>query len=490
MKIALALLLSPSKLRISQRTPRYSQPGKTTMVSRGRFCVLLLPVLLPAFGLAQRIIPVRASPVFDVSFYGAKGDNMTINTAAFRKAAAAAAVAAASGGTATVVVRHGSSGLATFLTGAFNLSSGVTLDISANVTVRGAADPEQFPVIPPLPSYGKTRDTNVNGGTNRYQSLVLVVPGARNVRILGGGTLHGGGAWWWAARAAKKLSAGRPHLIEILNASDVEVADVRLVDSPFWTLHPVYSRRIHIHDLTISAPADSPNTDGIDPDSSADVLIERCTISGGDDHIAIKSGIDSFGRAVGIPSTNITIRGNVHLAGRGISIGSEVSGGVERVLIEDVQHLGPSEHGLHIKTSATRGGYIRSVTYRNITVGNILADNVISVTTSYGSSIDGTPVNTGPVGKSAIAQLTDIRNIHYANISRGDGKNVHDTGAGSWQCFGMAPCRNVTLRDVHLDPTSGGWRCSHVHNPDAGSSKPVNDVSPPGLSRCFGSSVF
>ena len=72
------------------------------------------------------------------------------------------------------------------------------------------------------------------------------------------------------------------------------------------------------------------------------MLIERCTISCGDDHIAIKSGLDGPGFAVNKPSRNITVRGNLHLAGRGISIGSEVSGGIEMVRIEDVQHVGPS----------------------------------------------------------------------------------------------------------------------------------------------------
>ena len=70
------------------------------------------------------------------------------------------------------------------------------------------------------------------------------------------------------------------------------------------------------------------------------------------------------------------VRGNTHLAGRGISIGSEVSGGVEDVLIEDVVVIGPSEHGLHIKTSASRGGYVRNIVYRNISLGNIVDDKV------------------------------------------------------------------------------------------------------------------
>lgn len=414
------------------------------------------------------------SGVFDVTSYGAKADNTTVNTDAFRAAAAAAAAAAPD---ATIAV----SGTGTFLTGSFNLSSGVTLDIARGATVRGVGSDSdaQFPIVPPLPSYGINRDTHT--GTNRHQALVMVPPGADSVRIIGGGTLHGGGAWWWEARSKNRLKAGRPHLVEIYNATNVELADVRLVDSGFWTLHPVYSRGVHIHDVSIEAPASSPNTDGIDPDSSTDVLIERCTISCGDDHIAIKSGIDAFGRAVGIPSRNITVRGNVHLAGRGISIGSEVSGGVEGVVIEDVQHLGPSEHGLHIKTSGSRGGYIRDVLYRNITIGDVVSDKVISLMTTYGyqSASPSSLRQSGP-----LVTPTDIRNVRYVSVSRG-GAKIHDGGAGQWSCFKDAPCHNITLKDVNIDPAEG-WSCSYVKSPDVGSFKAVDNVSPRGLSKCFG----
>ena len=131
-----------------------------------------------------------------------------------------------------------------------------------------------------------------------------------DVHISGEGTLHGGGAWWWKKRASSStaLAAGRPHLLEIYNSSRVEVAGITLQDSAFWTLHPVYSHDVYIHDVNISAPADSDNTDGIDPDSSSNVLIERCVISCGDDHIAIKSGIDAAGRSFNMPSRNITVK--------------------------------------------------------------------------------------------------------------------------------------------------------------------------------------
>ena len=392
---------------------------------------------------------------FDVTAFGARGDNATDNTASFRAAVAAAAQAAPA-----VVLVPPAPGA--YLTGAFNLSSDTTLLVQG--TVRGISNRSQYPVVAPLPSYGSSRDV----GHARYQALIMTEPGAARVKILGTGAIDGGGAFWWDLYARKALEHGRPRLIELYNASDVEVGQLTLRDSGFWTLHPVYSNRVWLHDLRISAPADSPNTDGIDPDSSTDVLIERCWISCGDDHIAIKSGLDAAGRAVNLPSRNITVRGNRHLAGRGISIGSEVSGGVSDVWIEDVVHAGPSEHGLHIKTAYSRGGYVTGVTYRNITLGKVVGDSFISLTTSYGG---------GGGGADTLTRITDIR---YENVRTGAGA-IAKEGAGSWKCFEKRPCENVVFVDVVLSGAQAqAWTCKHVGNAS------VSNVSPSGLSQCFG----
>ena len=69
---------------------------------------------------------------------------------------------------------------------------------------------------------------------------------------------------------------------------DVEIGNLNLQDSPFWTVHPYASRRVHVHDVNISSPPWSDNTDGVDPDSSQDVGIENMIYRGGDDCIAIK----------------------------------------------------------------------------------------------------------------------------------------------------------------------------------------------------------
>lgn len=157
------------------------------------------------------------------------------------------------------------------------------------------------------------------------------------------------------------------------------------------------------------------------------------------------------------------MRDNIHYAGRGISIGSEVSGGVEDVFVSNVHHIGPSEHGLHIKTAASRGGYVRNVTYEKVVLGNITGDSIISLTTSYGG------------GGGTASPLTQISNVSYSNIS------VHSPsakGAGSWKCFKDMPCQNFALNDVQLSPIQG-WTCEHLVDSKA------ENVSPSGLTDCF-----
>ena len=110
----------------------------------------------------------------------------------------------------------------------------------------------------------------------------------------------------------------------------------------------------------IAAPVYSRNTDCIDPDSSTNVVIRNCTLSGGDDQIAIKSGQDEAGRRFGKPSVNITVENIIVLHGDGISIGSEMSGGVHNVVVKHVK-FNDVLHPLRIKTGYGRGGEVSNV---------------------------------------------------------------------------------------------------------------------------------
>ncbi|KHG04545.1 putative polygalacturonase [Gossypium arboreum] len=154
-----------------------------------------------------------------------------------------------------------------------------------------------------------------------------------------------------------------------MNSTGVVISNLTFLNSPFWTIHPVYCSHVIVQNVTILAPLDSPNTDGINPDSSNDVCIEDCYISTGDDLIAIKSGWDEYGISFARPSTNIIIRRLIghNRNGSGIAIGSEMSGGVSEVYAENLYFF-YSSTAITIKTARGRGGYVRNIYILNVTL--------------------------------------------------------------------------------------------------------------------------
>jgi polygalacturonase len=107
-----------------------------------------------------------------------------------------------------------------------------------------------------------------------------------------------------------------------------------------------------------------PNGDGIDPDSSTDSYIFNCSFDNGDDCVAIKSGKNPEGFYVGKPTKNVRITNCEFIRGHGISIGSEMSGGVSDVLVQDCK-AGALINGMQIKGTKERGGYVRNVTVQD-----------------------------------------------------------------------------------------------------------------------------
>jgi len=74
-------------------------------------------------------------------------------------------------------------------------------------------------------------------------------------------------------------------------STNVELRNITIINSPFWTVHPVYCENVIIDGITIINPSNVSNTDGIDPDSSINVMITNNYVSVGDDNIAVKSGL-------------------------------------------------------------------------------------------------------------------------------------------------------------------------------------------------------
>nr|CAB3453496.1 unnamed protein product [Digitaria exilis] len=415
-----------------------------------------MPKRAPASTMGQW---VASPPVYDLREFGAVGDGRTVNTAAFE--AAVAAIAERGGGRLTVPAGR-------WLTAPFNLTSRMVLFLAAGAEILGIQ--LQFPEV---------------------VLFIFVDIQSRLTPLLIGhnGTINGQGQSWWVKFRRKLLNHTRGPLVQLMRSSNIIISNIALRDSPFWTLHTYDCKNVTISETTILAPiAGAPNTDGIDPaatkpfcnssslhasftklfvihivyaDSCENVVIKNCYISVGDDGIAIKSGWDQYGIAYGRPSANIIIQNVVirSMVSAGVSIGSEMSGGVSNVLVENV-HIWDSRRGVRIKTAPGRGAYVSNIVYRNISLSNIRVGIVIK--TDYNEHPDeGFDPKAVPI----------IENISYTSI-HGQGVRVPVRIQGSAEI----PVKNVTFHDMSVgiaDRKHHVFQCSFVQGQVIGYVFPV-----------------
>ncbi|KAK9079764.1 hypothetical protein SSX86_001437 [Deinandra increscens subsp. villosa] len=387
------------------------------------------------------IVPmVYRSDKISITDFGAVGDGRTLNTKAFREAIYRIEHLRRRGGT-LLYIPPG-----VYLTESFNLTSRMTLYLAKGAVIKATQDTSNWPLIAPLPSYGRGRERP--GG--RYMSFIHG-DGLHDVIITGeNGTIDGQGDVWWNMWRQRTLQFTRPNLVEFKDSRGIIISNVIFKDSPFWNIHPVYCSNVVIRYVTILAPPDSPNTDGIDPDSSSHVCIEDSYISTGDDLIAVKSGWDQYGIAYGRPSNDITIRritGSSPFAG--IAVGSETSGGVTNVLAEHIT-LSNTGIGIHLKTNIGRGGVIR-----NITVSNVFMETVRKGIKIAGDVGDHPDENYDPNA------LPVMKNIRIQNVW---GEKVQQ--AGLIKGLKNSPFTDICLANIHLSGSTGSrngpWSCSDV----------------------------
>lgn len=338
----------------------------------------------------KRIIPpVFAKKDFVVTTYGAVGDGVTDCTKAFNDAVNECSKQ----GGGRVVVPEG-----VFVTGAIHLQNNVNLYVSKAATIKFSTDKSKYlPVV----------FTRWEGVECMSYSALIYAYGVENIAITGEGVLDGQGSnanWWsWCGKdvygwkegmpsqkpARKKLlemaeknvppeqrvfgdgSYLRPNFFQPYKCKNILVEGVTFKNSPMWFHNPVLCENFTIKNVTIEGLG--PNNDGCDPESSKDVLIEGCFFNTGDDCIAIKSGRNTDGRRVNVPSENLIIRNCTMKEGHGgVVIGSEISGSVRNVFAENCKMDSPMlERALRIKTNSVRGGVVENVYCRNIEIGQV-----------------------------------------------------------------------------------------------------------------------
>ncbi|KAG5538324.1 hypothetical protein RHGRI_019048 [Rhododendron griersonianum] len=318
-----------------------------------------------------------------ITDYGGVGDGKASNTKAFHDAVNHLSQYGSDGG-AQLIVPAGK-----WLTGSFNLTSHFTLFLHKDAVLLASQDINGWPVIDPLPSYGRGRDA-VGG---RYISFIFGT-NLTDVVITG--------ALWWQQFHKKKLKYTRPYMIEILHSDTIQISNLTLVNSPAWNVHPVYSRNIIVQGVTILAPVTSPNTDGINPGTK----IQDCYIVSGDDCVAVKSGWDEYGISYGMPTKQLVIRRLTCISpySATIALGSEMSGGIQDVRAEDIVAIN-TESGVRIKTGVGRGGYVKDIYVRGMSLHTMKW--AFWITGNYGSHPD---THYDPKAVPA------IQNINYMNV--------------------------------------------------------------------------
>ncbi len=319
--------------------------------------------------------------LFNVVEYGAVGEGKTLCTRAIQKAVKACV--AVGGG--TVYFPAGK-----YLSGAIFLKSNVTLHIGQGATLLASTDFEDFPPLKP--------GWQVLSDDTRRSSLITGLD-LENIAITGRGTLNGQGKPWWQAlrkdkdkkKGEKKiLTHGRPRVINLYRCRNVLIQGVTIVDSPSWTVHLVGCENVVVEGISIINPEDSPNTDGINPESCRNVRISNCFIDTGDDCITLKSGRDEEGRLKAKPTENVTIVNCVMYKGHGaVVIGSEMSGGVRNVTASNIVCVG-TDRAVRIKSTRGRGGVVENIRYSNFVVEDVREPIYI---TSFYTKTDPEPVS-------------------------------------------------------------------------------------------------
>lgn len=254
-----------------------------------------------------------------------------------------------------------------YVTRSIELVSNMTLYLCAGSELSFSDEIEKYEIL----------DGEFEGIAGPMYKPLIYMSHRKNVSIKGEGTLNGNGRRWWEKIWDKTLVEARPCLIYFEYCENVKIEDVFLTMSPVWTVHPLYSKNVVVHGVTIVNPADSPNTDGINPDSCSNVRISDCYIDVGDDCIAIKAGVEETPNKQVCENITITNCNMIHGHG-GVVIGSEMSGGVRNVTVSNCIFQ-DTDRGIRLKTRRRRGGFMEQLSFNNIIMDRVMCPFVFNL---------------------------------------------------------------------------------------------------------------
>ena len=433
------------------------------------------------FQMPEVSAPVIPAYTVNLKKFGAVGDGVTLNTKAFEKAIAA--LEKKGGG--HLIVPAG-----VWFTGPIVLKSNIDLHLEVGAVIQFSGDESLYPVI----------QTSFEGLDTRRCQSPLSANGAENISITGKGVIDGNGQFWrpvkkgkmtegqwkevlerpggveakkgyWVpnqAYADAEKSANmnvpkastdeewnrikrflRPVMVSLVNCKNVLLQGVIFQNSPAWNIHPLMCENIILDDVLARNPFYAQNGDALDLESCKNALIVNSKFDAGDDGICIKSGKDKDGRRRGRPCENVVVDGCTVFAGHGgFVVGSEMSGGVRNILVENCQFLG-TDVGLRFKSTRGRGGIVENIFINNVSMTDIKTDAITFNMYYGGKSVaemlaDGdNPDNTT---KQPVTEETPI----FCHI---DIKNIVCNGAGRAMEFNglpEMPINGIRLQNINI----------------------------------------
>lgn len=456
------------------------------------------------------VIPARSVSLSD---FGAVCDGVTLNTDAFAKAIEHLA----SQGGGTLEVPDG-----VWVTGPIELKSNININLSEGAIISFDPNPDLYPM----------RRVIYEGFEAWRRQSPITGTGLENISITGSGIIDGNGNRWrpvkktqmtkaeWTNLTAKGgviIPSGdteewypsqeflngkkngnrrreytkeeadsykqylRPVMVHLVQCKNVMLKGVTFQNSPAWNLHPLMCENLILDGLNVRNPYYSHNGDGMDVESCKNVIICRSLLDVGDDAICIKSGKDEEGRKRGIPTENVIVRDcRVFHGHGGFVVGSEMSGGVNNISVENCQFTG-TDVGLRFKSTRGRGGVVKNIFINNISMVDITGDAITFdlYYWTFGKGPQGVP----PVDEGT-PQFKDITIDNVTALN--SGKALKFNGIPEM------PIENITVSNSVFTAREGGLLSESknilFHNvlirPDEGPAMTINNVTDATFTLC------
>lgn len=310
------------------------------------------------------------------------------------------------------------------------LKSDINVELAEGAELRADIVREHFAILPGMTeSYDETDEYNL--GTwegNPLPMFAGIISGidVSNVKLYGKGSVNGCANHenWWKNEKVM-VGAFRPRMLSLIRCENILVQGLYFHDSPAWVIHPYFSNRLVFCNLIVENPANSPNTDGLDPESCTDVEICGIRFSLGDDCIAMKSGKIYMGRKYKTPSSNVHVYQCLMENGHGaVTVGSEMAGGVKNLIVEKCRFY-HTDRGLRIKTRRGRGkdAVLDNIVFRDLEMQEVMTPFTANAfyfcdpdgRTEFVQSRETYPVNDGtPSIKRLCFENINAVNCHVA----------------------------------------------------------------------------